>query len=323
MKIKLLALVLLAALQSCTKSAETLVDNEIDSKLRQTIKTKNDSLLQAMVHSDIGVLRQLGSDDFIKFMHAKVSNDMAIWAFRRGALDLNTTTVLHEYYSKHDAENQNTVLESEKDKSTISYINKEKETYVCMLKSKYNNIDDYLITTFYGLVDGQWKLNDVKVGLYGVYDKSAQDYYAMAEEAKEKNHFVDAFIFYDIANNLQEPIGDMMKYENAEEVDMKSELMLKKVKREYVFPKPLEKISTKPEVVSIAPSKNAKGLFPIITYKTNLSVEDNAALTKEYEQVKAEVKKIYTGLNFEQDFIYYRAYNAATEDIRIFEDHKK
>lgn len=324
MKIKLLlAFTLLTVLQSCSKSADTLTDNQIDSKLRHTIKVKNDSLFQAMIKSDAASLKQLGSPYFIKYMHSKVGNDLAIRAFRRGALDLKTNTVLHEYHIKHDKAPDNNVLEAEKEGYTFSFMNNEKETYVCMIKSKFNTTDDYLIITMYGLVDGQWKLNDIKIGFYGVYDKNAQNFYNMAEKAKDDDYIIDAFMYYDAANNLKSPIGEMIKYKWGDDAKKYAKLMQMIVAKKYTFPQTLDKIKSQPIVENIAPSKNARGLYPIITYRTFVAVEDTVALKKEYEQVKAEVKKIYTGLNFERDFTYYRAYNKYSEDVYLFEDRRK
>lgn len=322
MKLKLLAIFFIALLQSCGNTDGVLTDSEINNNLRQTIKTKNDSLMQALIHSDIKALKQLGSPDFIKYMHSKVGNNITIWAFRRGALDLGSNTILHEYHIKQDKAPGSIAIEAIDEGYTFNFMNKEKESYVCMMKSKYNKTDDYLITTIYGMVGDKWKLNDIKVGLYGVYDKNAKDYFTMAEKAKENDHIIDAFMYYNAAENLQSPLGDMIKYEISEDAKKYTKHMRTKVAMKYKFPQKLSNIETQPIVENIAPSKNAKGLHPIITYRTFVAVEDTTGLKKEYEQVKAEVRKIYKGLNFDRDFMYYRAYNKYSENVHLFEDHK-
>jgi hypothetical protein len=304
-------------------SAETFTDNQIHPKLRQAIKVKNDSLIQAMKLSDYKALKQLGSPEFVKFMHAKLKANNVIWAFRRGLLDTDKAVVFHEYYNKHGKAPNNTVLESEEDAYTFTFTNKEKETYVCMLKASFNKTDDYLITIIYGLIDGQWKLNDIEVGGFGVYGKNAQDYFAMAQKAEEDDLIIDAFMYYDTANDFLEPSGKMMKYDNAEKINLYSKHLQNKVALEYRFPHKLDNMSTAPEFISIAPVKNAKGMYPIISYRTVLPIEDTISLKREYEQVKDEAKKLYTGLNFNKDFIYYRAYQATTGENYTFEDKKK
>ena len=323
MKFRLFALVLFAVLQSCmNNSTDTLTGASIDAKLRQTIKSKNDSLLQAMALSDNTALKQLGSPDFIKFMHAKLNKQNVLWAFRRGYLDTDNYTVYKEYYNKHGKAPENTVITSEEDGYTLSYTNNEKETYISMLKCTLNGTDQYLVTLMYGLIDGKWKLNDIEIGCYGTFNRNAAQYYDLAEKAKDKDYIIDAFIYYDLANDLLEPAGKMMKYEIADEVERSTELMLNRIKRRYSFPQVINSIKSQPSIAGIAPVRNKKGFYPLINYLTNIPVSDTVALQNEFRQVKLEAKKIYKGLNFDTDFLYYRAYNTSTGTHHTFEDFR-
>ncbi|MNK06463.1 hypothetical protein D3C87_243620 [compost metagenome] len=95
MKIRLLLLFTVLTLQSCMSgSGETLANEKIDSKLRDIIKSKNDSLLHAMSYSDLKIYKALGSDEFVKHLQAKIRN--IVWLYRKGYLD-NQYTIFDEY----------------------------------------------------------------------------------------------------------------------------------------------------------------------------------------------------------------------------------
>lgn len=323
MKIKLLTLTLFTVLLVSCSSTETVADKDIDASLKKTIKTKNDSLFQAMKYSDYKALKKLGSPDFVKFMAAKLRKDNIIWAFRNGFFNSGNYTVVHEFYNNHGKAVGSAVIEDEKDNYTFTYTHKQEETYICMLKFSDDNVDDYLLTIMYGLVDGQWKLNDIEVGLYALYNKNAQDYFALAEKAKENGYLFDAWFYYDAAISLKDPCNKMLKYNNEEKMDFAAKTTREKVGMKYKFPNTMEKIVSRPKILDIAPVKNAKGLYPYISYESVIPVSDTVTLRKEFELLKQEVKKRYTDINYDNNFVYYRAYNDYTGNTYTFEDVKK
>jgi hypothetical protein len=322
MKIKLLVLAFISLLVSCS-SGETIADKDIDPALRKTIKIKNDSLLEALPNADHDAVKQLASPEFIKFLHAKLGHKNIMWAIRRQLLDSGKYTILHEYYSKHGNNAGTHTITEEKEKYTFTYPYTEKETYVCLLKTSLGDIEDFVITTRYGLIDGKWKLTDLDFGVYGAYSKNAQDYYELGEKADDGDYDIDAYMYYDAANSLKDPSNKMLRYDNDEDMELKSKNTRQKLAMKYQFPKVLDKVKSHPEVVAIEPVKNAKGLYPLISYKSVIPAHDTISLKKEYEQLKAEIRKEYTGLNYSNDFMYYRVYNAETGDFHTFEDVKK
>ena len=114
MKLKLLLSFLLIAflLQGCMyDTTETLANDKIDVKLRETIKAKNDSLLLALSNSSMKTFKALGSPDFIKHLQGRIEN--AVWAFRKGYLRTEYE-VYDEYYNKHGKAPNNTKIDLKK-----------------------------------------------------------------------------------------------------------------------------------------------------------------------------------------------------------------
>lgn len=323
MNLKLFSFAFLTALLISCNSTETLIDKQIENSLRLKIMHKNDSLMAAMATSDYKALKKLGSPDFVKFMHAKLRKDNVIWAFRKGYLQTQVYTILHEYHNRHNNAVGNASIFNEEENYTLQYTHKQKETYVSLLKCTFNDVEDYIVAIRYGLIDGQWKVNDIDLGFYGIYDKNAHDFYTLAQKAEEKNYTIDAFIYYKAANDLKEPLPKILKYEDTDEYEFGMKSMSLKLDREYKLPLIFDKILTKPEVIAIEPVKNKHGLYPMVAYNSIIPINDTASLKKEYELVKAEVRKVYKGLNFERDFMYYRAYNEETGDNYTFEDMAK
>lgn len=308
MKYSILLLSLAAIiLQGCMYDAtETKVNNEIDAGLRQIIKTKNDSLLNALSDSDNKALKALGTEDFVKHLQSRIEN--VVWAFRRGTLDTKYT-VYTDYYNKHEKAPNNTKLESGEGNYIFMYGNTTKETYVSLLKTSYADISDYLVTTIYELHNGKWKLNYVHIDALGQYGKNAQEYYEIAKQKAEKGFFIDAAFNIDMAESFIKPSADMLRYNNEADILKYQKEWHNEVNRNYRFPDTLHTISSKPVIMDLKPVNNKQGMYPMFSYLTQVPIQDTTVLKMELEDIKATVKKSYTGLDFSAKNIYYRAYN--------------
>lgn len=185
-------------------------------------------------------------------------------------------------------------------------------------------IDEYLITVLYTKIDNKWKIDEINAGQIGMYGKNANDFYKLGKESEDKGFGWDAFNHYNSARNLISPAEKLISYPDAEDIISDFERMKAKVEYNYKMPYVLENIKTKPAIEEIRVIKNAEGIFPIISYTTKISVSDSVALAKEFKNVKAEIKKKYKGIDYNQKYIYYRAYNVnrngLLEDNYTFSD---
>ncbi|AXG75042.1 hypothetical protein DVK85_12710 [Flavobacterium arcticum] len=287
-------------------STETLANEKIDKNLKETIKAKNDSLLSALSNSDMKTFKTLGSPDFVKHLQGRIEN--AVWAFRKGYLKTDYE-VYDEYYNKHGKAPNNSKIESEKRQYTFSFTNNAKETYISLLKTSYNNLGDYLITIIYEKIDGKWKLDYIHLDPLGQFGNNAQDYFDIAQQKEKEGFVIDAFFNVDIAGSCLTPAEKMLKYNNEERILFYQKTWQEQIKSEYKFPQPLRNISSVPMVAELRPINNREGMFPLFSYETKVPVEDTIILEMEFEEVKREIKRIYTGLDFDKKYIYYRAFN--------------
>lgn len=293
-------------LQSCSTSTETLIDNQIDTSYREIIKRKNDSLFDALSNSNMKALKALGSDDFNKHLRSRI--ETTIWAFRRGYLKADNTSIYREYYCKGKL-SKNMVIEDEKDNFNITFSHKQEQVYVSLLKSKYGKLEDYLVTVIYELENGKWKLSNIETGLLGQYDKNAQDYFEIAKQKEKEGFLIDAAFNCDMAASFLEPAGKMLTYNNAERIEFYKNEWHKTLSEKYKFPYTLKNVESQPRVLEIQPIKTPKGVFHKISYQTPISIKEPQYLDMEYEEVRREVKKAFPDIDFSADIIYYRAYN--------------
>lgn len=307
MKIKtLLGVICIIILQSCSNTTETLTDNQIDTSIRETIKIKNDSLFDALSNSRMKVLKALGSDDFNKHLRSRIES--TVWAFRKGYLRADKTEVYKEYYCKGTI-SKNMLIEDEENKYSITFSNTQPEAYIALLKSKYGKLEDYLVTVIYELEDGKWKLSNVETGLLGQYDKNAQNYFEIAKQKEKDGFLIDAAFNCDMAASFLEPGGDMLTYDNEERIEFYKNEWRKTLNEKYKFPYALRNVESQPTIIAIEPIKTVDGMFPKISYKTPIHLDNTDILEMELAEIKKEIKKAFPDLNFNTNIIYYRAYN--------------
>lgn len=309
MKIKLLLLFLTGTiLQSCMyQKADSIANKNIDQSLRNIIKAKNDSLFEALSNSDKKVLTQLGTPQFGKFLNARLGS--VLWVFRGGVLETKYT-VFDEYYNTHSTVPDNSVITNEDHGYTFTFQNNEKETYLSLLKFSRGGIDDYLITVIYNRMGNDWKIEKVEGGQLGIYGKTAHDLFNEAKKYKQSKFPLDAWFYLDAANTFLHPAGKMLAYDQETKMGIYTPIWTNEVNSLYKFPYTLDNIDTQPAIHQITCVKNPEGYYPLISYVTQVSVKDMPALSKEFEQIKNEIKKNYsTAMDFKKPYMYYRAYN--------------
>ena len=301
-----MAVACIAIIQSCSNTTETLTDNQIEASTREIIKRKNDSLFDALSNSNMKALKALGSEDFNKHLRSRIES--TIWAFRRGYLRADKTTIYKEYYCKGTI-SKNMLIEDEENKYSITFTNTQPEAYVSLLKSKYGNVEDYLVTAIYEPEDGEWKLSKLETGLLGQHDKNAQDFFDIAKKKEKEGFLIDAVFNCDMAASFLEPAGNMLTYDNEERIEFYKNEWRKTLNKKYKFPYVLRNVESQPTIMAIEPIKTAKGMFPKISYQTPIHLDNTEVLEMEITEIKKEIKKAYPDLDFNNEVIYYRAYN--------------
>ncbi|MUV02153.1 hypothetical protein GN157_00380 [Flavobacterium rakeshii] len=312
MKKALFALFLFAiALQSCDTKPETVSNNDIDPKLREVIKAKNDSLFEALSNSSTKVFSVLGSDRFNENLTANLSD--VIWPFRKGMLETDHE-VYEEFYSKHTKVNHEATILSSQHNYKLQFINQNYETYVSLLKSTYRDVTDYLVTVIYAKIDNKWKITHITMGALGAFNKDANNLFSDAKGFHNNGYDIDALHHASIANGYLEPAKNLIKYSFAKDIDDFIEKLANEINRTYPLPDTLSQIQSKPVILNFNIIQNAEGVFPLISYESQIAPNDETSLNDEFEVVKKEIQKKYK-IDYSQKFVYYRAYNKNAQGL--------
>lgn len=314
MKTKAFFFLLLAAVLQACNSSSTSEGMAIDTAIRQAIAQNNKRLVQALVNSDSEEYKALGTKDFITHLRAKI--EPVVWPFRKGIVDPKFT-VFKEYHVKNDRVPGYAVIESEENNYKITLETDTPESYLSMLRLKYGGTDDYMLTVHYSLEDGQWKVTDLKLGLWGIDGRDAQDYFKQAQESEKKGYLLDAFFASDVARTCLKPAGDLLAYNNADKVEFYSKEWMDECNAQYHFPQPLTEAGKDVAVVELTYVKNTEGTHPMFKYVTPTPPGGPAEMEAEHMKVRKAIKSIYKGMDFSnKKTIYYRAYKGS-----IYGDH--
>jgi hypothetical protein len=154
MKQLLLLLAAFTMLQSCNSST-TLEDTKIDAKLRETIYAKNESLIEAMISTDLNAYYSLESKEYSK--QRKTSRKKPADYFKKGIFG-NKFTVYDEFLVTNTDRYSENEVTSQKHGYTFTFRNDRLQSYVSVLKISGHQFDSLLAVT-HGLDDNnEWKI---------------------------------------------------------------------------------------------------------------------------------------------------------------------
>jgi hypothetical protein len=304
MKKLLLFTFAIVILQSCN-SSNIIENNEVDAKLRKAINAKNDSLITAMVTTNLQIYYALESPEYKK--HRQTTNIRPSTLFKNGVLKPKFS-VYDEFYVKNSDRYAVTDVISKKHGYTFTFRNDRPETYVSLLKVSGHQYDSLLAVT-YGLTDDGWKIYAVDMFGLGNWGIDVNGYYHKAEQNEEKGYLVNAYVN---ARNASELInrGDNVKlhWNNEGEIIDYAKQLEADINSEYSFPMVLNKISTKPAVLGLQPRAIVNHILPCIDYYTVIPLNDTAQLREEKDAIKRELRSSLKGINFNAP-VMFRAYD--------------
>ena len=297
-------------LQGCNFNGfnKTWKNDRIDEKKREEIKKINEKLIEGFKNNDPSLVKAQMSDTLL---HVSGNSIDSITKLVSPSFHSGRYSILNEYNILNTSANvSNTINETDThgNQYSITYLALNKEMYVSLILIK-DHASDILLTTIYGNYNGKWKMNIFRVGAYRYFDKSAMDFYQMAKKDFSKTWLVDAVCNLSMANECISPANGIFQYKKEPEYKSFFDTVLTSVKSKYQFPLTLDRIASKPKLINIYPEILEKGYFPMVIYWSGINVKDTIALRAEYENVKTEVKRLFTGISTGKKYTYYQAYN--------------
>jgi hypothetical protein len=183
-----------------------------------------------------------------------------------------------------------------------------KDTYVSLLLPK-DKEDALLLTVIYGKYGNEWKINVLQFGQYCMSKKTASDFYDLAKKSYGKAYLVDAVNYISLAKQCLKPAENYLTFTKEKEINTFFDQVMTEVNSKFHLPMILANVPTKPSIFRVLTTQMNEGIFPMVYYATKIDLKDLAALKQENDQVIDEVNKLFTGINKEKKYVFYRAYS--------------
>jgi len=295
-------------LQSCNLNTEGTWKNEnIDRRKREEIKALNGKLFQAIRNKDAAAINVLFSDSLkltinVDEFIARLNSNFKLTDFRV----MDEYDMLTEAYKKECNLSSNNAGINDYE---IKFTPLNKEAYTSLVLSKEDQ-NEFLFLIGYGKYKEEWKINMLYMGQYSLFGKTAPDYYLLAKESYEKSNFIDAANNTNLALQLLKMKTGFFQFKKEKEINQFFEKSSADLNKRYTFPMILNGLQSKPEIYNISVQSTSEGIFPMISYKSVININDEQALKNENEQVKKEIAALFPEVNQHNKYIFYMVANA-------------
>jgi hypothetical protein len=282
-------------------------NDSINKDKRSQIKILNDKLFKGIMNNDVPALRLLMSDKMqIEDRELDKFIKLATTSFKS-----NDYKILDEYNIDNLVPGTTHLLPSGNSGDSvylISYSAVEKEMYISLfVPAGLRN--ELVILAIYAMYENGWKLTTLQSGQYSIFEKNAPTYYNLAKSSYDKSYLINALNYISLAKQCLKPANSAMQYSRENEVNQYYDKILKEVKGKYSFPIVLDNIDSKPKIIGIYPEKTDKAFCPMVYYQSSIKLSDTTNLRIENNKIKGEVSRIFFGIDKENEYIFYRAFN--------------
>ncbi|NOU62242.1 hypothetical protein [Marinifilum caeruleilacunae] len=210
-------------------------------------------------------------------------------------------------------------LKSEDD-YIVQYKAMNKKMFISILLPKSTE-DEQLITLIYGLYGNEWKLNIFQFGQYSILNKTAIDYYKIADAYFKSGELVDAASNLAIGQQCLRPGNQHIQYRKEKDfIDLQKKVM-EEINKTYVFPLSVEQVETKPQIFNIHPQRVDEGNFPMVRYYSKIDLKDTLRLKQENLEMQKCIGKLFKGIDKNNKYIFYRAFDELPDGTYKYRKH--
>jgi hypothetical protein len=320
MKRLILSLLIGISLAACKKEDTYIANSAIDAKTRAAIKSKNDSLILALTTGKQRIFKRIANEHFLNNVQVQTKDIYRMFMY--GVLDGNYT-VYDEYEVRDKKPHDYIVLNNDIKGYTFSYTTPTDVSYVCIMEFGADK-DKGALAAIYGLEAGKWKLDRIDAFIISADGKTPVRMYDIAKNAEEDGDIYKASYYATNAAHLIETYEkSMFQYKEAKAITLYKNTIQAKIKGPEEFPYVMEDIATKPAIVRMfmQPYGESKMKYTI-TYKTSIPVTDMDKLKAENKKVMESAQKFYTGLDFKNSIVEYKAVNLDADGEMILDSYR-
>ena len=185
---------------------------------------------------------------------------------------------------------------------SLKYVSHNKETAVTTALLGDGNIK-YCLIMIFGKYDNAWKADYITIGLYMIDGKDAIDWIHTAQNWLEKQDYIMAKYSMRMSNWLFKPAIEIWYFEDERRILEKMQKIDKKIIRNFSYYGQVDKIDTKPNISDFYPILINKKIYPAITYKTKLSLNDSISIENECSKLDATFGSYYKNMPHDSIFV--------------------
>ncbi len=290
-------------------------NDNIPLKVKNEIKSCNDSILVAIVENNSQKLKYFFSDKLI----VQIGNGFDSVAYKmHDVLRSPNYSVLDECLAKNtDRTKRDTITKRDGGNHAykINFDARSGENYVSLL---LHEVDDgqLLITCIYGNYDGRWKLEVFRIGRYSYFGNTAIDIYNQAKEMYEKGDVMNAANLITLVKQPLTPAFQFFQYDKENEIKDFTRKMLLAADTVFRFPNLISELKSEPTIFNIRPLPMKEGIFPVITYGTKIDLRDTISVKKENAELQKIIGQLFPGMEKDNKYIFFQVYQQTSNGIK-------
>eukprot|EP01037_Dinobryon_pediforme_P003733 gene3733-3779_t len=289
--------------QSCVVTPGTWKNEQISSGKRDDFHQLNDKALRLLKADDTKGLKSMLS----KEMNAG-NNDRQIELIGNRLTD-NDYDLLDEYYVVHKYKDTDTVniKDGNINRYKLLYPFAAREMYMAYFIPK-KPANKYMISLVYAKFDYGWKIVELGLSPYTINGKTAPELFALAKDQYTKNQLQAALNNVALAVACFEP-GTYWQYPDKVDAGNLYARLNKEVNVKYSYPLVLRQLATGPMILRVYTKNQDDGTYPMVYYMTHFNLKDTAEVKKENLQIRNVINKLMPGLETNNKYILYSAFN--------------
>jgi hypothetical protein len=290
-------------------SNQTFINDNIPTEIKEKINQLDSKVTSAVKQNNTEILKDIFADKLIDEVgQTKIDS---IFNLVNQVLGEKEFKHKDQFYIKNTTKNvSNTIFSglSNDDDYIVHYKALNKNMFISTLLPK-NTEDEQLITLIYGLYGNDWKLNIFQFGQYSILNKTAIDYYKLAQKDFENGFLVDAANNLFLGQQCLKPGNQIIQYRKEKEFVDLQEKVMSQINSTYVFPLTIEQVKTKPQIFNVHPQRVAEGSFPMIRYYSKIELQDTIKLKNENLEIQKVIGDIFKGIDKNNKYIFYWAFD--------------
>lgn len=304
--VKLLCgIVLVALLSSCgTPTPGTWINGNIPSGKQSRFHEMNDFVFASLKANDEEKLQDMLSKDMIDNNYTKRQVELISLKMKK-----DDYTIMDEYYVVNKYIDRDTIAADTKHPYRLMYPGEAQEMYFAFLIPKKQAGNQSMITVTYAKLNYGWKVTALELGNFVINGKTSPGLYAEAKAEYQKGYLVNTVNTMAMAIDAASP-NLMFQYTKDDEMRKFYSEVLNEAGKKYRFPLIVPGVPTKPAIFKImTQAMDDQGTYPLIQYMSKVKLSDQAAINREYAQVRQNIGRLIPGIDKDKKFVQYNVFN--------------